>query len=66
MKDFVKHRINLCLNHLGYDSFFDNQDEYGIKDWFYKDINSVAIHDFFSAGGNEYSINWIEDKFGSV
>ena len=66
MKEFVKHRINLCLNHLGYEQMFEETEDYGIKDWFYKDINSIAIHDFFSAGGNEYSINWIEDKFGNV
>lgn len=66
MKDFVKHRINLCLDHLGYPPMFEEQEGYGIKDWFYKDINSIAIHDFFSAGGSEYSINWSEDNFGKV
>ena len=66
MKEFVKHRCNLCLQQLNFDPVFEEQEGYGIKDWFYKDINSVAIHDFFSAGGNEYNIKWKEVKFGSV
>lgn len=65
MKDFVKHRINLCLENLQIQPVYS---DYGndIAKWFYRDINSVAFHDFFSANGSEYNINWKENRFGAV
>jgi ribonucleotide reductase beta subunit family protein with ferritin-like domain len=67
LQDFVKHRINLCLNQLGHDSIYDAESLDGfIEGWFYKDINAVAFHDFFTGSGSEYNLNWKEDRFGSV
>ena len=62
MVNFVKSRINLCLKNL------DISPEYEvnynpISDWFYDNINSVKLHDFFDTTGNEYHRNWQEGKF---
>lgn len=67
MYDFIKHRVNLCLNQLGFEDLFDESESDGfIESWFYKDINTVAFNDFFSGNGSEYNINWKRDRFGSV
>jgi len=65
--DFVKHRCNLCLSNLGIDTIFEeDQLDGSIKAWFYKNINSVQFHDFFTGGGSEYNLKWKEAKFGAV
>jgi ribonucleotide reductase beta subunit family protein with ferritin-like domain len=67
MKDFVKHRINLCLNMLGYDDIFPNEELDGsIASWFYANINSTNFHDFFTGSGSSYHIEWKKDLFGNV
>lgn len=67
MYDFIKHRVNLCLSQLGFEHIFDESECDGfIESWFYKDINTVALHDFFSGAGSEYNINWKREKFGAV
>ena len=62
MDYFIQSRINTCLNQLGYESMF--KVKYNpIADWFYKDINSSQLHDFFVSTGNEYNRDWSEAKF---
>lgn len=61
MKEFVKSRLNICLNQLGYDSLF-KVGENPIAEWFYKGINDYQFNDFFSGIGNQYNRNW--DKAG--
>ena len=65
MKEFAKHRVNLCLENLGINKLFEEKCTF-VKDWFYEGINAVQLNDFFSGLGAEYNINWKEDKFGSV
>lgn len=67
LKDFVKHRANLCLTNLGYKELYepDELDNF-IASWFYANINSVQFHDFFTGSGSEYHIKWDERKFGEV
>ena len=65
MVEFVKHRINLCLNQLGYDELFKIEDTF-IESWFYQSINSVKFHDFFTGNGSEYNIQWDRSGFGKV
>jgi ribonucleotide reductase beta subunit family protein with ferritin-like domain len=60
MKDFVNHRINLCLSNLGIEQ---PKIECDISNWFYKQINSVQFHDFFAGQGNEYNRLWSQEKF---
>lgn len=67
MKDFIKHRVNLCLKNLGYDELFD-ENSFGteIADWFYNDINSIQFHDLFTGSGSEYHNKWSEKRFGEI
>ena len=68
LQDFVKHRVNLCLNQLGLVEIFGKDEPLDgfIESWFYKNINSVQFHDFFTGSGSEYNIKWNEQKFGEV
>lgn len=64
LKLFVKHRIDLCLQNLGLTPIFNVDEEKDvISSWFYKNINSSKLVDFFSKQGNEYNRNWNEKKF---
>lgn len=65
MKHFVESRVNLCLRELGYKNLYDVKYN-PIKDWFYKSINTIKIHDFFAGMGSSYNRNWNEKKFGNV
>lgn len=62
LKCFVQSRINLCLRNLGMDNIYEVKYN-PIQDWFYKNANSVKLHDFFSRTGNAYNRNWTESKF---
>ncbi|UIW10568.1 ribonucleotide reductase [Aeromonas phage BUCT695] len=61
LRNFVKSRINLCLNNLGYASIFTIDDD-TVEKWFYQSINGKKFHDFFTGSGSEYNINW--DRMG--
>lgn len=62
LKTFVKSRINICLKQLNVAPIFEVGDN-PIADWFYDNINSLRLHDFFQATGSEYNRNWSENKF---
>ena len=62
MKIFVNHRLNLCLEQLGINPIF-NEDNNVIKEWFYDMINAVQFHDFFTGIGNSYNRDWDELGF---
>lgn len=62
LKHFVQSRINLCLRNLGLDPIYEVTYN-PIKDWFYKNINSVKFHDFFTGIGSSYNRNWDEGGF---
>lgn len=62
LKNFVQSRLDLCLNNLGTTKLF-NVKYNPIKDWFYKNINTVNFHDFFTGIGNSYNRDWDEKRF---
>lgn len=62
MKHFIEHRIDLCLEQLGLEKLF-NPSYNPIAKWFYKNINSSQMHDFFYKIGNQYSRDWNEKGF---
>lgn len=67
LKDFVAHRVNLCLKELGLDPIFDDSLLDGVvASWFYANINSVQFADFFQGAATDYHIDWSESKFGDV
>ena len=60
LRDFVDHRIAVCLSNLG----IPTEDTPGvIKDYFYDMINAPQYHDFFAGVGSEYNRDWTEAKF---
>lgn len=65
MKSFVKHRVNVCLEQLGYEDRFEVEDN-TIEKWFYSNINAIKFHDFFLGAGSEYTIDWQKEGFKSV
>ena len=64
LQKFVKSRIDACLENLGLPKMFkikpsDNK----IAEWFYDNINSLKLHDFFNVSGNDYTNKWVEGHF---
>ena len=62
LKNFVQHRIDLCLQNLGLEAIY-NPEYNPIAKWFYDDINSYKMNDFFASGGFEYQRGYNESKF---
>jgi len=63
MQTFIESRINVCLSQLNIGPLVDKVGDNPIADWFYKDINMVQFHDFFTGIGNSYNRDWDESKF---
>jgi ribonucleotide reductase beta subunit family protein with ferritin-like domain len=62
LQHFVESRLDLCLENLSFNAVF--KPSYNpIANWFYKDIESSTLHDFFSSTGNDYNRAWSEGKF---
>lgn len=59
---FVGARLNECLVNLGLDPIFDSTGD-TISSWFYKNITSFVMHDFFNSQGSQYTTNWLETDF---
>ena len=62
LNNFVQSRLNLCLNQLGYEDIYTITYD-PISKWFYKNIQSSQLHDFFAKVGNAYSRDWKESEF---
>lgn len=56
MLEFVKHRINYCLELINLPKLFTEENT-NVQDWFYleKGANTIRLHDFFSSGSGTYS-----------
>lgn len=62
LKHFVESRLDVCLKNLGYKAIF--KPNYNpIAEWFYKDIESSTLHDFFNSTGSDYNRDWKEGRF---
>ena len=62
---FIYSRANAILVELGIPApYTAGQDS--ISSWFYKGIDSIKVHDFFSAGTNQYSKNWEFEGFSRM
>lgn len=62
LKNFVKSRLDICLSRLGIKPIY-NPHYNPIKDWFYNNLNSSILHDFFVRQGSDYNRNWKETGF---
>ena len=59
---FVRHRVNYCLQNLGFEPIYD--ESYNpIAESFYSSITGYSSTDFFSSQGNQYSRGWDVNKF---
>lgn len=65
LEEFVMHRINLCLNNLGYAPLFEIKNTV-VQDWFYKGITGYSSNDFFNSKGNQYSRDWNLEGFSRI
>lgn len=63
--EFVKQRLNICLEQLGYEALYKLESD-SVAKWFYKNTTGRKLHDFFVSGSAEYNINWKESRFGEV
>lgn len=59
---FGESRIDLCLEQLGLSKIY-NVKYNPIEAWFYDNINSLKLHDFFNTSGSDYKRNWKIDGF---
>lgn len=60
--EFVKSRINICLDNLGVERMFEVKYN-PIASWFYDALNKYQLNDFFTGIGREYTRDWDEDGF---
>lgn len=63
LKLFVRNRVNVCLKHLGIDSYYKHEEESSINKWFYTGVDSYQFNDIFTGKGREYSRQWNEEEF---
>ena len=63
LKDFVDHRINLCLKQLDLTPIYAEDDNNPISRWFYKGIQLSRFNDIFQKQGSEYNRDWPEQEF---
>lgn len=62
MVAFVKSRVNHCLKNIGFDPLY--KITYNpIEKWFYTNINSYKLHDFFVGTGSMYNREWNSSNF---
>jgi ribonucleotide reductase beta subunit family protein with ferritin-like domain len=60
--NFVESRLDICLSQLNIKPIY--LPKYNpIKDWFYNNLNSSVLHDFFVRQGSDYNRNWSETAF---
>lgn len=62
LKHFVQSRLNFCLENLGAAKLYTVRYN-PIANWFYKNINTINLHDFFTGMGNSYNRDWDEKAF---
>ncbi len=62
LKNFVDHRLDLCMENLGFGKIYMPEYE-PISKWFYKNIQLSQLHDFFAKQGNQYNRDWKKARF---
>lgn len=60
--NFVKSRIDLCLDNQGISKIYHIKYN-PIAKWFYQNISMPTLHDFFVNTGSQYNRNWSEQAF---
>lgn len=65
LETFIESRVDLCLKYLGCSPIYLPKDN-KIAQWFYRNINSPKLVDFFNRNATSYTRNWNEDKLGWI
>lgn len=60
--EFMQDRINVVLNRLEMRPMFDRKEPGVISEWFYDQLNTVKVPDFFAATQLQYTRNWARHK----
>jgi ribonucleotide reductase beta subunit family protein with ferritin-like domain len=61
LEAFLKDRIDVVLTRLGQPPLF-NSEKGVISTWFYQQLNTVKVSDFFAATQLQYTRNWAKHK----
>lgn len=61
--EFLEDRINIVLARLECEPMFDHKPGV-ISGWFYQQLSTVKVPDFFAATQLQYTRNWRKDKLG--
>ena len=61
--DFLEDRINVVLKRLEMEPMFDKKPGV-ISGWFYQQLSTVKVPDFFAATQLQYTRNWAKHKLG--
>lgn len=61
--DFMQDRINVVLKRLDMRPMFDKPNGV-VSDWFYDQLSTVKVPDFFAATQLQYTRNWAKHKLG--
>jgi len=65
MKLFIRSRTNSVFEMLNLPLPYQNTTN-TVEEWFYRGINSIKSHDFFSGITNQYSKSWSMDNFSRL
>lgn len=63
LKIFIRSRINECLKCLEIEPIYDFEKYNPIADWFYNNITTLKLTDFFHKQSAQYSRKWKKHKF---
>lgn len=61
--DFLEDRMNIVLGRLEMEPMFDRKSGI-ISSWFYQQLSTVKVPDFFAATQLQYTRNWAKHKLG--
>lgn len=64
--EFLQDRLNVVRNRLGRPPMFEKDKQGVISKWFYQQLSTVKVPDFFAATQLQYTRNWSRAKLGFV
>lgn len=64
--EFLQDRMNVVRNRLGRPPMFVKEKQGVISKWFYQQLSTVKVPDFFAATQLQYTRNWAKQKLGFV
>ncbi len=66
LKVFIRSRVNLVMGDLRLPTIYEESTDNLIAAWFYKDVNAITMHDFFSSLGSQYRRGWSTERFSRL